>query len=69
VQFDDADAHAAVLYDMELYKEFGGSAIVENTSHGLQRNIQFMKKVSQKTGIHVIAGTGNSLIRICIFFK
>jgi hypothetical protein len=59
----------AVLYDMEFYREFGGGAVVENTSHGLQRNLQFMKEVSQRTGIHVIAGTGNSLIEVFIFFK
>jgi hypothetical protein len=69
VQFNDADTHMAVLYDIELYREIGGGAIVENTSHGLQRNLQFMKEVSQKTGVHVIAGTGNSLIVVFIFVK
>jgi phosphotriesterase-related protein len=69
VQFNDADAHAAVLYDMDLYREFGGRSVVENTSHGLQRNLQFMKEVSQKSGVHFIAGTGNSLIEMYIFFK
>jgi phosphotriesterase-related protein len=69
VQFNDADAHAAVLYDMDLYAQFGGSSIVENTSHGLQRNLQFMKEVSQKSGVNLIAGTGNSLTEICMFFK
>lgn len=69
MQFNDIDAHAAVLYDMNLYKKFGGSSLVENTSHGLQRNLQFMKEVSQKSGVHLIAGTGNSLTEIYIFFK
>jgi predicted metal-dependent phosphotriesterase family hydrolase len=69
VQFNDAHAHAAVLYDMGLYKKFGGSSVVENTSHGLQRNLQFMKEVSQKSGVHLIAGTGNSLTEICVCFK
>jgi hypothetical protein len=45
---------------MELYKQFGGGAIVENSSHGLQRNARFLKEVSQKTGVHVIAGTGRN---------
>jgi predicted metal-dependent phosphotriesterase family hydrolase len=45
---------------MKLYKQFGGGTIVENSSHGLQRNITFLKEVSQKTGVHVIAGTGKN---------
>ena len=56
-QFNDAETHAAVLYGMELYKQFGGGAIVENSSHGLPRNVKFLKEVSQRTGVHVIAGT------------
>jgi len=45
---------------MELYKKFGGGAIVENTNHGLQRNVKFFKEVSQRTGVHVIAGIGRN---------
>jgi predicted metal-dependent phosphotriesterase family hydrolase len=56
--FNDAETHAAVLYEMQLYKQFGGGAIVENSNHGLQRNVKFMQEVSQRTGVHVIAGTG-----------
>ena len=59
-QFNDAETHAAVLYEMELYKKFGGGAIVENTNHGLQRNVKFFKEVSQRTGVHVIAGIGRN---------
>lgn len=58
MQFNDADAHAAVLYDMDIYAKSGGNSVVENTSHGLQRNLHFMKEISQKLGIHIIAGTG-----------
>ncbi|XP_069701163.1 phosphotriesterase-related protein isoform X2 [Periplaneta americana] len=56
---NDAETHAAVLYDVQLYKQFGGGTIVENSNHGLQRNVQFLKEVSQKTGVHIIAGTGH----------
>jgi hypothetical protein len=45
---------------MELYKQFGGGAIVENSSHGLPRNVRFLREVSQRTGVHVIAGTGRN---------
>jgi phosphotriesterase-related protein len=60
LHFNDAETHAAVLYEMELYKQFGGGAVVENSNHGLQRNVRFLKEVSQRTGIHVIAGTGRN---------
>lgn len=55
---DDKDSLEAVTYDVEEYKKFGGGTIVENTTEGLKRNIDFMKHVSKKTGVHVIAGTG-----------
>jgi len=60
LQFNDPETHAAVLYEMELYKKFGGGAVVENSNHGLQRNVKFLKEVSQRTGVHVIAGTGRN---------
>ncbi|XP_023723099.1 phosphotriesterase-related protein isoform X1 [Cryptotermes secundus] len=47
-----------------LHKKFGGSSVVENTSHGLQRNLQFMKEVSLKSGVHLIAGTGYYLASV-----
>ena len=59
-QFNDAETHAAVLYEMELYKQFGGGAVVENSNHGLQRNVKFLREVSHSTGVHVIAGTGRN---------
>lgn len=59
VSFFDADTHQVVLDDVLLYKKWGGGTIVENTSHGLKRNIGFMVDVSKRTGVHVIAGTGH----------
>ncbi|OAD56321.1 Phosphotriesterase-related protein, partial [Eufriesea mexicana] len=56
--FDDQHTEDAVLEDVKLYKEFGGGTIVENSNHGLKRNIPFMKKVSEATGVNIIAGTG-----------
>jgi predicted metal-dependent phosphotriesterase family hydrolase len=49
---------AAVLEDVEIFKKSGGGTIVENSNHGLQRNISLMKEISKSTGINVIAGTG-----------
>jgi phosphotriesterase-related protein len=56
--FGDEDAAAAVMNDVVLYKKFGGSAIVENTTHGLKRDLKLSHEISEKTGVHVIAGTG-----------
>ncbi|XP_051171856.1 phosphotriesterase-related protein [Leptopilina boulardi] len=49
----------AILQDVKLFKEHGGGTIVENTNHGIKRNIPLMKKISQETGVHIIAGTGH----------
>lgn len=56
--YNDQYTEDAVLEDVKLYKKFGGGTIVENSNYGLKRNIPFMKKVSEATGINVIAGTG-----------
>lgn len=58
VTFNDDDTREAILSDVNLLNKFSGGTIVENTSHGLLRDISFMKHVSQATGINVIAGTG-----------
>lgn len=44
---------------MKLYKQWGGGTIVENSSHGLKRNLPFLLDVAKETGVHVIAGTGH----------
>lgn len=59
LQFDDADTHVKVLADVRLYKQWGGGTIVENSSHGLKRNLAFMQQVSRATGVNVVAGTGH----------
>lgn len=59
IRFCDADSHASVLADVRQYGEWGGGCIVENSSHGLQRNVAFMQRVSRETGVHVVAGTGH----------
>ncbi|XP_072947445.1 phosphotriesterase-related protein isoform X2 [Epargyreus clarus] len=54
---DDA-AEKAIKKDLYLYKKCGGGTIVENSTHGLNRNIEFYKEVSEYSGVHVVAGTG-----------
>ncbi|EZA62026.1 hypothetical protein DMN91_008164 [Ooceraea biroi] len=58
LSFNDDGSAAAVLEDVEIFKKSGGGTIVENSNHGLQRDIFLMKAVSESTGINVIAGTG-----------
>lgn len=59
LKFFDEDTHEAVLKDVELFKKMGGGTIVENTSHGLKRNLDLMYDISKSTGVHVVAGTGH----------
>lgn len=59
VRFYDEATRDAVLKDIEMYKKFGGGSIVENSSHGLKRNLNFMVETAKKTGVHIIAGTGH----------
>ncbi|XP_011862315.1 PREDICTED: phosphotriesterase-related protein isoform X2 [Vollenhovia emeryi] len=58
LEFYDGDAAKAVYKDVELFKEAGGGTIVENSSHGLKRDISLMTNVSRSLGVNVIAGTG-----------
>lgn len=59
MRFCDSDTHEKVLADVELYKQWGGGTIVENSSHGLKRNLPFLVEVARRTGVHVVAGTGH----------
>ena len=56
--FNDKESEEAVLESVNHFREHGGGAIVENSTTGLYRKTAFLKEVSQKTGVHVIAGTG-----------
>ena len=39
----------------------GGGCIVENSTFGLNRKTAFLKRLSQETGVHIVAGTGIDL--------
>tara|TARA_B100000676_G_scaffold300134_1_gene345364 strand:- start:23 stop:937 length:915 start_codon:yes stop_codon:yes gene_type:complete len=49
-----------VLAEQELikFKDLGGKTIVDQTSRGVNRNLNLLKKLSEKTGINIITGTG-----------
>jgi phosphotriesterase-related protein len=59
LKFDDPETHNAILKDVQEFKDHGGSCIVENTTHGIDRNLDFMRDVAQKTGVHIVSGTGH----------
>lgn len=56
--FNDESAEEAVYKDVATFKEAGGGSIVENSTEGLGRNLNFCLNVSKQTGVHVIVGTG-----------
>ncbi|EEB10015.1 conserved hypothetical protein [Pediculus humanus corporis] len=58
LSFFTEDLKNAVVDDLKIYKRLGGSLIVENTNHGINRNVEYLKYVSEQTGIHVVSGTG-----------
>ena len=48
----------AVIESLKAFKAAGGGCIVENSTFGLNRKSGFLKRLSQETGVHIIAGTG-----------
>ena len=55
---NDADCEEAIIAEMHNYKQLGGSSLVECTTHGIYRKASFLREISQKTGVNIIAGTG-----------
>lgn len=62
INFRDEETHDSVLEDVKLFKKWGGGTIVENTTCGIQRNLEFYREVAEKTGVNVIAGTGHYVV-------
>lgn len=58
ILYDD-ETLEAVKKDIQLYKRFGGDSIIENTNHGIRRDLEFMVDVSNATGVNIVAGTGH----------
>ena len=46
------------IEETRLFKEAGGTLIAELTTHGYGRNVEALKEISEKTGVHVISTTG-----------
>jgi phosphotriesterase-related protein len=43
---------------MDEYRQAGGQALVELTPFGVGRDPELLRRVSERTGIHVVLGTG-----------
>lgn len=55
IMIDDEEIMAAEMAD---FKESGGAAMVEMSAIGLRSNLPGIKRISERTGVHVIATTG-----------
>ncbi|KAL5285020.1 PTER family protein [Megaselia abdita] len=58
ILYDD-ETLEAVKKDLYSYKKFGGDSIIENTNHGIKRDLEFMVDVSKATKVNIVAGTGH----------
>lgn len=64
VNFEDDDTRSAVLDDLKFFKESGGRSIVENTIHGLNRNLKFTYEAAKRFGLNIVAGTGHYIAAV-----
>lgn len=48
----------AVIADLMIFKQSGGSTIVENTVVGINRDVDKMVNISKTSGVHIVCGTG-----------
>ncbi len=46
------------IQELMLFKQAGGSAIVELTNNGLGRNPLALKRIADATGVHIVMGAG-----------
>ena len=67
IVLNDAVSEASVFNSVKRFKASGGGAIVENSTFGLQRKNSFLKKLSEETGVHVVAGTGGRHVRTKLY--
>ncbi|KAG3257552.1 N-acetyltaurine hydrolase [Ictidomys tridecemlineatus] len=48
----------AIKEELLYFKAKGGGAVVENTTTGISRDVQTLKRLAEQTGVHIIAGAG-----------
>src|SRR5512137_915187 len=54
----ELDSEAAAIQELTWFKQAGGRALVDMTPADYGRDAPGMKRVSEATGIHIIAATG-----------
>lgn len=52
------DSEVVLTKEVEYFYKSGGRAIVELTNEGMGRDVYALKKISQKTNVHIITSTG-----------
>jgi phosphotriesterase-related protein len=52
---DDVDV---AVEELARYADLGGRTVVETTGLGVGRSLRGLREISERTGVHVIAGTG-----------
>lgn len=52
------DDLALAVAEVARYAELGGQSIIETTGLGIGRNLAGLAEVSERTGVHIVAGTG-----------
>ena len=52
------NAHALYHLTLVSVQDLGGQGIVENSTIGLHRDVEFLQRLSNVTGVHIVAGTG-----------
>ncbi|XP_045624915.2 LOW QUALITY PROTEIN: phosphotriesterase-related protein [Procambarus clarkii] len=58
INLTQPEVQIAVMKEVSEFKKHGGGTIVENSTFGLNRNVSFMRKLSQQHGVNIIAGAG-----------
>ncbi|CAL8345151.1 unnamed protein product [Merluccius merluccius] len=48
----------AVREELLAYRRAGGGAVVENTTTGIDRDLEALRRLSRDTGVHVVGGAG-----------
>lgn len=51
------DANLAIS-EIKGFRELGGGTIIETTSIGIGRDLKNLKRISEETDVHIVAGTG-----------
>ena len=47
-----------MIESLKFFKAAGGGCLVENSVYGMNRNSKFLKRLSEETAVHIIAGSG-----------